>query len=59
MFPLYTSEEMKEQNNKKDINFEGITISISEEKSISKIDSILKVVGYSKLRELIDKYTFL
>lgn len=48
-------------NNKggKDINFEGITISLSESKRISKLDSFMQILGNSRLAELIDKYAFL
>lgn len=41
---------------KTDINFEGITVSVSEDKQISKIESLLKIASFSKLTSLIEKY---
>ncbi len=41
------------------MNFDGITISLSESKQISKLDSMLQLLGSSRLTELIDKYAFL
>lgn len=56
---MYSYEEMKDSKKIKDIDFEGISITISDDKQISKIDSFFKLVGFSKLRDLIDKYEFL
>lgn len=59
-FLLYSYEEIKEfQLGSKDIDFEGISVSISDEQQISKIDSFFRLIGFTKLRDLISKYEFL
>jgi hypothetical protein len=42
-----------------EINFEGITVTVSEEKALNKFESLINLAGFSKLRDLIERYTVL
>ncbi|CDW74132.1 leucine rich repeat family protein [Stylonychia lemnae] len=57
-FSLYSLDELKE-NSDTNLNFEGVEITLNEDKQIGKIESVMKLIGMTKLKDLIERYEVL